>query len=303
MDIFLSAEKWQSIIENVANVLRINLCIVDAAGVPVAIPALNRYGWKFLPQYSAVESNFRNMGDGRFEFIDNYRMHHYAIACISLNGKIKGHIILGPMILNKRLEKNEYQGIATSCGDNFEKLIERVEEIRILSHLNLDYMLNAIAAFVNIGQDQLRPTEASPNQTQNILHSMLELSLAIANAESGSVMLYNAETDELSIRAVKGLDPTYLNSTIKPRQGISGIAFLENRTMIIKGQTQSKDIQALLKRSEIQQSMVMPFETSDKKTRGVLNINIISPEPSSTSPLESLNGVLAQIVSNVLCAI
>ena len=303
MGAFVSVEKWRSILENVADILRIHICIADAAGMPIVIPEQPKYGWKFSPNFLKVESNFTHMGDGRFEFIDQYQLHYYAVACVSIENNINGYVILGPVILNKRLGKSEYEALAKQNGDDIDGFNSRLEEIRIISHLNLEYIIYTISDFIKLGQNNLPPLESQKfetGRTQIILESMLDLSLAIANAESGSIMLFDEQTNELSIHAAKGLDKTYLKRRIKLHEGISGIAFKNKKTMILKSASQPEPIQGLLNRKDIYQSMVMPFETTDKKTRGVLNVNIMRHDLDLKGRLESVNKALLEITSNVL---
>ena len=305
MAYFLNAEKWQPIVENIANILRINICIVNANGMPVVIPNENHYGWKFSPHLFAVESNFDNLSDGRYELIDRHRFHYYALACGSLKNKSQSYIILGPVILNKRLSRDEYQKINMQYKDNIDDFNERLEEIRIVSHNHLETILNTLVSLIQIGRENAISLAETPKVTrsQTVLRSMLTMVLAIANAESGSLMLFDGKTNELSIDSVKGLDQNYLNKKIPLNGGISGVAFTENKTMILKGQSYGSRVHELLNRPEIRESIVMPFQTPDKKTRGVLNLNITASKSSVRGRLDGLEKKLQQITSKILQSI
>lgn len=294
--------KWQPIIENVTDILRITTCIIDTNGVPIIIPSEGRYGWRFIPQLLDVQVNYNQIAEDRFEFVDKFRLHHYAIPFKSSNNTVKGYILLGPMILNKRLAMHEYYEIAQKWGEDFDGFKERLEEIRVISQLNLEHILNTVVSFIQFRQNQVSLEFVRPENTriQNIFQSMLTLSLAIANAESGSVMLFNHQTNELSIQAAKGLSNQYLNSRIKLNDGVAGVAFKENKTMLIHGKPQNSRIAHLLKRTEIKQSIVMPFGATDQKTRGVLNLNIIKANKDIRSNLNAVNNALERIIIDVL---
>lgn len=302
MGSFLNAEKWQPIVENFANILRINICIVNADGMPVIIPNENHYGWKFSPYLFAVESNFDNISDGRYELIDRYRFHYYALTCGSTKNKIQSYVIIGPVILNKRLSRDEYQKIILQYKDNIDDFTERLEEIRIVSHNHLETILNTLGSLIEIGRENAISLADTSKLTrsQTVLRSMLTMVLAIANAESGSLMLFDGRTNELLIDSVKGLDPNFLNKKIPLDSGISGVAFTENKTMVLKGQAYGSRVHELLSRPEIRESIVMPFQTPDKKTRGVINLNIMGSKSSTRGRLDGLEKTLHQITSKIL---
>ncbi len=298
---YFETVKWQPIIENVTDILKINTCIVDFQGVPIIIPPQNRYGWRFNPNLFDVRSNYAQIADDRFEFIDNFHLHYYAVPAKSLDNTIVGYIVLGPMILNKKLTMNEYQEISKKTSDSLEDISERIENTRVISQLSLEHILKMCIATIKLSQDRLTFTKQKPSEdkrTQTIFQSMLDLSLALASAESGSVMLFHPKTEELSVCVANGLNPQYINNRIKLDDGIAGIAFQENKTLLIEGRSESR-LRNLLIRHEIKQSIVMPFKTPNSKTSGVLNINIMKT-CESKDRLEDINGAIERITSNTL---
>jgi hypothetical protein len=305
MGSFWNVEKWQPIVENVADILRINVCIVNSDGMPIIIPNKNHYGWKFSPYLFAVESNFDNIADGRYELIDRYRFHYYALACGFLRSKPQSYIILGPVILNKRLSKDEYQKIIQQYKDSIDEFGERLDDIRIVSHNHLETILSTLGSLIQIGQENAisMAGPAKVTRSQSVLRSMLGMILAIANAESGSLMLFDGKTNELSIDTVKGLDQGYLNKKVPLDSGISGVAFKENKTFVLTGQSCGSRVHELLNRPEIRESIVMPFQTPDKKTRGVLNVNIMAARSSVRGRLDVIEKTLQQIATKVLQSI
>ena len=93
-----------------------------------------------------------------------------------------GYVILGPMILNKRLATDEYQKISKQSGDNIEDIREKMEDIRVISQLNLEHILNMCTAAIKLSQDQLTSMEQDSSEdkrAKNIFQSMLNLSLAM----------------------------------------------------------------------------------------------------------------------------
>jgi putative methionine-R-sulfoxide reductase with GAF domain len=296
---------WQPIIENVTDILRITVCIIDSRGQPVLIPNQSRYGWAFLPQFLEIQSKWVQTTKDCFEFTDNFYIRHYAIPFRPVNQEISGYVILGPMILNKRLIIDEYNEISRKYDTNFDKFREKLEEIRVVSQVNLEQILDTIISFSKINQESLNLQELNPledNRIQKIFKSMLDLSLSVANAESGSVMLFNSQTNELQVRAAKGLNDHYLNNTVKLDEGISGIAFKENKTLVIKDGQKNSLICDLLKRAEIRESIVMPFGAPDQKNRGVLNLNIMKPG-IDINRVDRINEALKRITTNILEAI
>ncbi|MCX5777483.1 MAG: ATP-binding protein [Candidatus Firestonebacteria bacterium] len=110
------------------------------------------------------------------------------------------------------------------------------------------------------------------------LPDILKMILGMFKADSGSVMLFDKNTNQLMVSASEGIAPKFHDS-IKVSSGdkISGWAARYNRALLLDGDSEkSKKIFGNFKpRSEIKSSLVVPL-TIRGKLLGVLNLNMLS---------------------------
>ncbi len=302
MKSIFDAQFWQPIVDNARDVLKIDLFIVDSKNAPVYVSKNGpRYGAELSGDHFTVQSTFKDLGNGRLEWFDPHGFSFYAIKIENEEHALLGYIVLGPIILSKRLSNDEYRRISIENGESTEELLERLEEIRVVSHLNLDAILNTINALLNISHDQNKNAKnKSQNQQENILDAMFRMSLAVANAESGSLMLFDDTTKRLSIYKAIGIKKDYLQSSIGLDEGVSGRVFKDQKPLILKGQYSQEIPERYLKRFEIKESIVMPFTSPAGHVRGVLNMNYTErPERDLTA----INSQVSRIMSDVLLGI
>lgn len=299
--------KWRTVVENFVQVLRINICIVDPQGHSLVTPSVNPFGWKLLADAHEAISRSNLSGEWQ-EWEDGLKLHHFIIP-VGRHVKPEAYIILGPVILNKRLEETQYQQLAVQSGRDGSDLVDSIENIRVVSYTNLKYITDLIQGIFElaketVSQDAFSEATIAREGLTGILQSMLELSLGIAKAQSGSVMLFDLKTKELFVKVAKGLAGRYLTTPVKLDEGIAGLAFREKKTLILTDKSKDNRIGHLLNRKEIKQSIVMHFEEPAQKISGVLSLNIIA-DPSNTKKarLSHITERLSQITSNALQSI
>lgn len=289
------AQFWQPIIENARDVLKINICVVDANSSPVYISnSENHYGSGISDAHYNVLSKYKNMGNGRWEFVDPYGFFFYALKITNDSGDIIGFIVIGPVILSKRLAVDEYVRLIEDTGENSEDFFERLEEIRGISHINLDSIFNLTEALLTATENKQCRNLYAPYE--NILNSVFQVSLTIANAKSGSLMIFNEESKKLFICTSKGISDDYQKYHLGLDEGVSGKAFQEQKSYILRGNTDPGMPRQFLNRMEIQESIVMPFAEEHGKIRGVLNLNYLS---KSSADLVSVNQRISQFLGDV----
>ncbi len=299
--------KWRTLLENLVQVLHINVCIVDPHGQSIITPNKNPFGWKLLADSFEMISRSNLSGEWQ-EWVDDLKLHHFVMS-IGNHSKPQAYIVLGPVILNKKLEKSQYQQLASGSNRNFDDLQDSLEGIRVVSYTNLKYITDLIQGVVELAQETASELfvpviSVDRDGLRGILQSMLELSLGIAKAQSGSIMLFDLKTNELSVQAAKGLAGRYFKKSVKLNEGIAGLAFREKKTLILTDRSKDNRIDHLLNRKEIKHSIVMPFEEPTKEIRGVLSLNIINETLIvKKSELRHITERLSQITSNALQSI
>ncbi len=257
--------RLKSILENFVQTVRINVSLVDKAGKSILTPEPNHFGWQFLADTADIGKSFKR-ADNYLEHTDGLGFKHFAIPTAM------GYIVVGPLALNKRPERS---GFAS----------EELDEVRVISQNHLRSILDLVSGVAGLLEDMLgieqkkvpqKKASKSPEDLSDIFNSMLDVALQFSHAQSGSIMLFDGKTKELSVQASKGLKNGHANhKPIKLGEGISGLALKERKTLILTDDhSPDNRISHLLKRKEIKQSIIMPFEDPSKKIRGVINVNI-----------------------------
>jgi hypothetical protein len=288
-------DRLKTIFKYFVDVVRINLFITTTTGKSVITPEHNPYGWNLLADTSEIKSTFQKMGE-YLEHVDAFHLHHFAIA---IKG---GYVVLGPVAINKKLDRSQYRDIALKIGRDPDDILDSLDEIRVVSQNQLKSILDLISETKDFftGAQEPQQTEIEAAQTLNTaLKSLLSTALKLTKAQSGSIMLYS-EPRGLSVQVSQGINPQFATrKPLKLGEGISGYALQKNRTFILTDKAEDNRLAHLLKRKEIKQSIVMPFNDRERNIRGVLNLNIQDTK-SLIKGTDSIIRNLAQMTTNTL---
>ncbi len=282
-------DRLRTLFKYFVDVVRINIFITTKTGKSIITPEINPYGWKLLADTSDIKSKFKPSGN-QLEYVDAFDLHHFAIPIKA------GYVIVGPVVINKKLDREQYREIALKSKRDPDDILDSLDEVRIVSQTQLKAILDLIAEAKDffMAEGEAIPEAQAAEELNQTLKALLDAALRLANAQSGSIMLYN-ESRGLTIQVSKGINPQF--ATRKPIQlgeGISGHALAQNRTFILTDTADDNRIAHLLKRKEIKQSIVMPFTSQEQTIRGVLNINIQDAESLLTGTdqlIKSLNQI------------
>ena len=289
----------------VRDVLKINVFIFGDNKNILIPPEKNRYGWRLLMDSSIGFNFFNKSNDSLFVRSQLYGKYFELKNCFNLYcmdipvyfaGNIVGNIMIGPMIMNKRLSADKYAEMAEKFEVDGSALINDIHEIRVISNVMARSILELIdeIAINNViistayGTDiQAVPvTDAAKcagiDDNQNVsagqrmvdLEGFLKNILKLANVECGSIMLFDRNKKELIIKAAKGLNTNVVGLGVKLGEGISGVAAKERRSFLIEEKNIDRvdnRIAHLLDRKDIKRSLVLPL--IDDSVQGVLNLH------------------------------
>ncbi len=299
----INKTRWANILSRFSDVLRINIFVVDSQGEIILPPNKIKYGGRLLFEpalgvnlLSPVVETIKKYKDYTAKYIEltgKFHLHVYAIPITIPPKRIIAYMIIGPIILNKRMENDEYKKIAETMNIDKDEVLDEINITRVVSNVMMNSILELLADIVKNGvelslQKWKTGTIIDTNKKQPIpsvsdkinsdslkeyLATLLELSLKITNADAGSIMLMDEDKKVLSVKVAKGPGSEKTQGAAqKLGEGIAGVAAKENSLFIINGQQGDNRIKHLLKRPEIKQSLVMPL--SDKnRILGVLNLH------------------------------
>ena len=302
----IDKDKWRYLLQRFIDVLRINIFIADTEGRAFLTPRMEGYGRKFLASSSIGAEMFSEHSNSLLdkfkkqgfylEYHYPFELHSFAVPMDLEEGKPIAYMIIGPVILNKRLENSEYESIFKKLNLNIQDFLDIINEIRVVSFvdiksiLDLMYEVSRYIIQLNLQRQKLGRlrfkkevlSKEIGDVIQNIYSSvyldellvtLLDVALAMTKAECGSVMVIDGEKRDLVIKVSKGVaEEVAQNTRLKIGEGIAGIAAKENTSFFISGSECDNRIKHLLKRPEIQQSLVVPI-TSQSDVIGVLNLH------------------------------
>ncbi len=327
-------EKWRDCLQRFMSVLRINIFLVDPFGHIIVSPLTDGGGFPYGGTlFSEMMRHFGMEGDGflsSFAPFGDYKEYH---GCCDLHAflvPLKGYglefayMVVGPVILNKRLDDEVYKQQAAEYGFDAEETLNQINELRVISHVAMNGILDLLGTIgrelVDVQSEKQTLTKkklrhdifpegiveevAALYETASIdelLVSVLEIALRLSGASSGSIMMVDEQNEQLSVRVSRGLNTKFTDRAVaKIGEGVSGVAVRDNRAFIIKGVEGDSTICRYLKRADLSDSAVIPL-SGRNRVYGVLNINAIDPDNLISSNFSYLQS-LSRLVSTVLDA-
>src|SRR3989344_8042754 len=154
----INKEKWWDILSRFIDVLHINIYIVDRKGLTILPPEEGKYGGRLLTDHSlafhpAQEpaeflKKFEQYGS-YLEYASPLNLHQFAIP-ININGEggLLGYMIVGPVILNKRLGNAEYAALARERNIPAQDLVNEVNGLRVVSNVMINSILDLLSEIV-----------------------------------------------------------------------------------------------------------------------------------------------------------
>ncbi|HRZ40511.1 MAG TPA: GAF domain-containing protein [Candidatus Omnitrophota bacterium] len=324
--------KWKDCLQRFMSVLRINLFLVDPLGRVIVSPLSDGgnfpYGGGLLSEMlrcSGAEGenflrSFAAFGDYK-EFKGCCDLHAFMIP-LKGYGLEFAYMVVGPVILNKRLDDEVYRRQAAEYGFSPEDVLNHVNELRVVSHIAMNGILDLLAtigrelvdmqAENQILQKRKLQRDVFPEgiaeevealyetaSIDELLVSVLEIALRLSGASSGSIMMVDEEQKNLSVRVSRGLDTVLAGRAVtRIGEGVSGVAVRDNRAFMIKGTDGDSTIRTFLKRSNLSDSAVIPL-AGRNRVHGVLNINATDSNNLISSNFSYLQN-LSRLVSTVL---
>lgn len=319
----LEKTRWTEVITRFIGVLRINMFIVSADGRMIMSPDKKRYGGRLVVDPALKfdllrqDKNFMDQFDRVGCYLESFNRYHlvtYALPIGKQNsGEIAGYLVLGPVILNRRLDSTEYSLMAKNYGVDGYDLIDEVNEIRVVSNMMMSSILDLLSEIVEtqveliVREGQLTVDDLingpyaneirefsrkvfSVLPPEDVLMSLLSVAVKMTDTECGSVMMLDETGEELEVKVFTGPGQDRLkNRKSKIGEGIVGIAVGDKMPLFIgKDSAQDNRIGHLLKRDEISESVVFPLQ-SKNRVYGVLNLHTSKSNSRILGSLNNLN--------------
>ncbi|MDE2213844.1 MAG: PocR ligand-binding domain-containing protein [Candidatus Omnitrophica bacterium] len=313
-------EKLKPIVHSFIDVLKTNIFIVDINGKILLTPKTDAYGWRLISRYARsaradetkdgpfnILDRFTASPEGYLEYKDPLALSSFAIPVQIQPGKPLAYIVVGPVILNKRFTRAEYEFLIAAQGGFAEDILSEIDQVRILSYTSLRSILELLFELsqytVQANYERRKLQEASVPMDE-IYTAILDMAMFMTQAESGSIMTVDDRTDEFMIKVSRGLDERWVpRPSLKKEEGLAGFAMKEKKTLVIDSAHPNNRIQHLLKRPEIKYSIVMPLMAVGHDALGVLNLSFRNgpgrPEGHSEEFIQNLFKLTSAAIGGV----
>jgi len=308
IDELINRPRWGEVLHRFGSVLKMNIFMVDSDGQliipPVRDDERQRYGdiflqksfrFDFTKKWGDIQEISEPFGD-YFVCTDPFDLHVYAIPIRVEEDKPFAFVVVGPVILHKRWDLDDYLDVAKKLKNGDFDFEDAIQEVRVVSHMTIKAVLGLLAEVVkdvvhlNLEKRRLHQKrfnkEVLPHEVvetaqdmftdihlDELLVTVLDLALNLAQAECGSIMMLDRENQRFVVRVSRGIKEEKAQKvSLRLGEGVAGIAAKENRSFVISGQEGDSRLRPFLKRPDIKQSAVIPLSVKNK-VFGVLNLH------------------------------
>lgn len=320
--ILAQPDKWRSLLDQFEDVLKINIFIIDSDGrVMVGLSEKGKAGqagaailkktfeFNAAAGESIVLANFKPINHLQ-AVIDPFEHFVYAVPVSPQKDKVHFYLVMGPFGPEKLWPAEKITALARQLSLNEAEFLKDVDAVPRMSnpavHVIADLLAEVVKNVMGLeleqqklkvlqnGAENVRPEIISEVkdifaaiQQDELLITVLDSAITMANAEGGSIMVLDEEKQEFVIRVSRGLDnkKNILQAKVKIGEGIAGLAAKEKIPLFIKGTEGDVNLRPFLKRPEIKQSIVIPLVV-DEKVIGVLNLR--TKNENNNSALETI---------------
>lgn len=306
--IISAPEKWRRLLNQFEDALGVSIFCVDVNGRMLVAPGQAALAGNFGALFFDKTFGFdvQRGGDialGTFEQgqiylqkVDPFQLHIFAVPIIGEKDKIEFFLIVGPVVVNKPWPDDKYLALARQLGLADEGFLKEIRSVAQISMVVLGAILDLLtevfkdALEVELEKEKFRFMQLASSSVQSsivgdaqdiflaiqqdqMLVSILDNAIRMANAQGGSIMLLEKESQEFVIRVSRGLEnkKNILQTRIKIGQGIAGLAAKGKIPLFIKGTQSDEALRPLLKRPDIKHAIVIPL-VAQEKVIGILNL-------------------------------
>lgn len=202
------------------------------------------------------------------------------------------YVILGPVILVMRKEKEEYRNTAEKLGIDPDAFWDRILEIKVISYqymqavseLVKDTGLFMLRLAYQAFEKRLILAERNASRPQKFFDDLLSVARGMSQADSGSIMLFDAAKQKMTIKSSYGIPQEIVQSAETPAgTGIAGMVADEGRARLITDKEADRKLRMEMKRPYLGEAMVLPLHAHDTVV-GVMNLSLLKTSTGSFNP-------------------
>ncbi len=294
---------WQKVQDNFSAVTEVCIRTVDNQGNPFTMPSRQPVLCQQLLKNSPQKDKIcglclptflggKGVVDRNLSFYceaAGLGLHNFIAPLRTDDGKNLGYVILGPIILVMRKDKEDYRKAAEELNIGLEDYWSALLEIKVMSFQSMQSLVELIQdlaqyaiaiAYKNIRKEEsIALLENSNVKLKKLFDILLEVAFEISGADIGSIMFFDRISDSFTIRVSKGIPQDIaLNTRVKVGEGISGTVAQEGEPILVDDNTKDNRIKRYLNRPYISSSMVLPLK-SENRVVGLMNLAALQNSP------------------------
>ncbi len=227
---------------------------------------------------------------------------------IALDNADPVFLILGPVVLEDSKRDVKFTQRIQETGIDEEKFFNCFNQLPAVNAAKMESVVDfstGITKFMKtLGSltsvDEKEKVIFDKEQVGMLLKTFLELAMKLCDAERGSMMLFEKNTQELSIKDATGLSEEVINNTkLKPGEGLAGSAIQRKKGLFINEQLSDRELRLRMHKPKIKSAFVIPV-FHHNEILGVISVGTAkNPNRFSDKLMELLNELVGMALEKV----
>ena len=217
-------------------------------------------------------------------------------------------LILGPVVFEDGKKDVKLTQRIQETGIDEEKFFNCFNQLPAVSAAKMESVVDFSAGITKFMKtlgsltsgDEKAKVIFNKEQVGLLLKTFLELAMKLCDAERGSMMLFEKNTQELSIKDATGLSEDVINNTkLKPGEGLAGLTIQRKKGLFLNEQLSDRELRLRMHKPKIKSAFVIPVFHQDE-ILGVISVGTAKqPNRFSDELMELLNELVGMALEKV----
>ncbi len=316
----IGTKHWQIVQDILSSIVGMSVRTVDEKGEIVVQPSnvptvcteavatsavARKKCWQWYPKLTAFLK--KQEPKKYYENVCPLGLSNFAVPMIIDNAE-PVWLILGPVVFQDSKKDVKLTQRIQEAGIDEEKFFSCFNQLPAVSAAKMESVFDfsmGITKFMKTLGSLTSPDEKEKvifdkEQIGFLLKTFLELAMKLCDAERGSMMLFEKNTQELSIKDAKGLSEDIINSTkLKPGEGLAGLTIQRKKGLFLNEQLSDRELRLRMHKPKIKSAFVIPVFHQDE-ILGVISVGTAKqPNRFSDKLMELLNELVGMALEKV----
>ncbi len=311
---------WQNVQDILSSIMGMSIRTVDENGQiivrPSNVPSIcteaaatsavaREKCWQWYPKLAELLEKQEPKKYG--EFICPLGLANFALPLL-LDNVDPVFLILGPVVFEDSKKDMKLTQRIQETGIDEEKFFSCFNQLPAVSAAKMesvvDFSMGITKFMKTLGSltfpEAKEKVVFSKEQVGLLLKTFLELAMKLCDAERGSMMLFEKNTQELSIKDAKGLSEDVINNTkLKPGEGLAGLTIQRKKGLFLNEELSDRELRLRMHKPKIKSAFVIPVFHQDE-ILGVISVGTAKqPNRFSDKLMELLNELVGMALEKV----